>query len=273
MATTTKTPFYVPMDAETPKTMEQRDTESQVRSKLRLIGPSAAVKRFVDAYGKVKTKRNYLVCLWRYLGWLKSKGVTMTPDELVKDNLLCVFKSDPTDVITKRKHTDFLNDFGNVFLVQRGMKEKSREVYAASIQQFYRRNDSQLWGSFSVSRGDAEEPAPALRADDIRRVLKVLPVNVRTPLLFVWQSGCEIDRVLSLTWKDVERVDRNENPLKLSFWGRKRHRRPYSSFLGLDSIELLKVYRGMWVELMGREPAPNDLIFMGKNVQQRAAKS
>jgi hypothetical protein len=38
------------------------------------------------------------------------EGVSLTPDGLVQDNLLCVYKSDPTDVRTKRRHTDWLTE-------------------------------------------------------------------------------------------------------------------------------------------------------------------
>ena len=40
----------------------------------------------------------------------------MTPDQLVQDNLVCVFKSDPTDTTTKRKHTDWLLEYVNQYM-------------------------------------------------------------------------------------------------------------------------------------------------------------
>jgi hypothetical protein len=33
------------------------------------------------------------------------KGASMGPDELILDNLRCVFETGPIDVQTKRKHT------------------------------------------------------------------------------------------------------------------------------------------------------------------------
>jgi len=39
-----------------------------------------------------------------YLRWLRSKGVAMGFDELVMDNLRCVFESRPTDVDEEKAH-------------------------------------------------------------------------------------------------------------------------------------------------------------------------
>ena len=75
------------------------------------IGPSKALDRFLSRFGNVRTKATYSIELVLYLRWLKTRGVGMSLDELVRDNLICVFKSDPIDVTTKRRHTDLLNDY------------------------------------------------------------------------------------------------------------------------------------------------------------------
>src|SRR5207247_6435655 len=66
---------------------------------------------------------------------------------------------------------------------------------------------------------------PALTASDIRKVLSALPLNIQLPLLCVWQSSVEINRVLSLTWGQT---DLRTYPVQLSFYGRKKHRQSRS---------------------------------------------
>jgi integrase len=132
------------------------------------------------------------------------------------------------------------------------------------VKVFYRRNDSQLVGDFSVAEGPAITPDKALLADDVRVVLKTLSLASRIPFLMEWQSGVEINRLLSLRWEQVAKLWEGEYPLKLEFTGRKRHRKQYHTYLGRDSIEHLKAWHGEWVRLYGRDPRPDDMVFPGK---------
>jgi integrase len=237
-----------------------RDLHSLL-TRIAEFGPSTSVERFLTGYGKVGTKKVYAQLLYGYLKWVRvAKGIQMGPDELIQDNLVCVYRSDPIDTRTKRKHTDLLNEFVNVHLVGKGSLQDSRAIYATVVRRFYESNDSKLFGDFRVSSQDPVPPPPALKAEDVRTVLKSLPLNQRLPFLVIWQSSAEINRVLSLTWESF----RNEYPLKLQFFGRKNHRRAYHSYVGKDAISGLKLWREKWTELQGREPRPNDLIFMGK---------
>ena len=168
--------------------------------------------------------------------------------------------------MTKRKHTDFLDEYINGYLLdKRGQSETARGVKAAAIKGLYRVNNSLLFGHFSLTKQAPVAPDKPLLAEDIRQVLKTLPAHARAPLLYVWQGGIGINRVLSMRWKDVEEgLQRGENPLRVEFFGRKRHRRPYHTYFGRDAIEHLRVIRGRWREFHGREPAGEDLIFTGK---------
>src|SRR5713101_2406994 len=78
---------------------------------LRKIGPSGAVKRFLSQYGNVRTRAIYACEIRLYIRFLQEKGLLSTgiPDWLIQDNLESVFESKPTDVPSKRKHTDWLN--------------------------------------------------------------------------------------------------------------------------------------------------------------------
>jgi len=213
-------------------------------------------------YAKASTRRGHLGGLARYFDWLrKAKGITLTPDELILDNLRCVFESGATDILRKRRHLDYLDEYINQYLVSKGDKDSGRITAASQISQFYKRNDSPLFGDFQVSQGKVIPPPPPLSAADIRAVLKTLPVQQRTPLLVAWQSGIEISRVLNLTWNAFEKM---EYPQRLDFFGRKKHRKPYSTFVGRDSLNHLKLWRELWKENVGREPRPDDLVFLGK---------
>jgi integrase len=137
-------------------------------------------------------------------------------------------------------------------------------VAASTIQQFYARNDSPLFGDFQVSRGKAETPPRALEGEDIRSVLKALSPSTRTPLLLVWQSGIEISRILSLSWGQLQGIQTGEHPFKIELFGRKKHNKSYYTFIGRDGVSHLLIQRGNWIEEQGREPGDNDLVFLGK---------
>src|SRR2546422_4128957 len=115
----------------------QRQNEREAQRYLAQLGNSEGVTRFASKYGIASTKRIYLISLVLYFRWLKSIGVVLTPDELVEDNLKCFFNSQPTDVRTKRRHTDWLDRYINRNMVEEGYNEAMRTVTAAAIQQFY----------------------------------------------------------------------------------------------------------------------------------------
>ncbi|MGD0330915.1 MAG: tyrosine-type recombinase/integrase [Nitrososphaeria archaeon] len=246
------------------KTSQEKYVSYNIDRAWRKIGESKTVERFIRKIGKPTTQSSYLIALSKYFQWLREKGADMDPDQLIRDNLQCIYGSGPSDVETKRKHTDWLDEYVNRKLLEAGSSESSRMIVSSAIKQFYKRNDSPLFGDFSVSIQQMKEPPKPLEADDIRKVLKALPLSLRTPLLLAWQSGIEIGRVLSLTWRQVENIDSGECPLKINLYGRKRHRKTYFSFVGKDSIEHLKMWRGKWPDLMGRNANPEDLIFVGK---------
>ncbi len=155
----------------------QAQIRRKTARKIEEMGRSHAVERFLNKYGRDNTKRIYAITLALYLRWLKRKAVNMTPDELILDNLHCIYESAATDILTKRKHTDWLDEYVNSYLVEAGRAQNTRVVTAAIIQQFYKRNDSPLFGDFQVSRGAQREPARPLDAREIRLVLKALPLG------------------------------------------------------------------------------------------------
>ncbi|MDG7047619.1 MAG: hypothetical protein JRN61_01415 [Nitrososphaerota archaeon] len=205
---------------------------------LSRIGNSPAVERFLNGYSNFRTKQVYAGNLVNYFEWLKTaKGVSMTPDELIKDNLKAVYSSDATDITQKRKHTDWMSEYVNSYMIQEGLSDQSRTLARVSITMFYKSNDSTLFGYFRMGERPPRAPAPALYADDIRRVLLSLSPRMRTPLVIEWQSGIEINRVLEMDWSFA--FDKAP-PVKVELYGRKKHRLQYSTFIGHDGLELLK---------------------------------
>jgi integrase len=242
------------------ETVAVRDLEKYTQK----IGPSECVRRFLQCYAKVRVQRIYALHLLMYFRWLKKNGVGLSPDELVVDNLRCIYRSEPEDVVKKRKHRALLEDYLNQELGHHS--ESHRRLAMAAVKGFYERNDNLLFGKVSIAEQQAVVPDRALKADDTRQGdLRALPLAIRTPLLCVWQSSCEINRVLALRWKDLEGLKRAEYPLQLSFYGRRRHRKQYYTFLGRDAIDHLKLWHEKWEEeLAGRPPQPDDLVFLGK---------
>jgi integrase len=244
-------------------TLVEAQARREVERNLRNIGPSESVERFLNSYGKVRVRATYGAHLSRYFDWLRQKGASLNPDELIRDNLRCIYRSEPEDVALKRRHRAWLEEYVNVHLGD--LSSSYRRVAASVVKGFYDRNDSPFYGKLSIAEGSPDAPARALKADDIRKVLLSLPVQVRTPLLMEWQSGVEVNRILSLRWGMVlEGLARGDCPLKLEFFGRKRHRRGYHTYLGRDSVKHLGIWKAAWIETTGREPTQEDIIFLGK---------
>lgn len=214
----------------------ERKAGNDLASALRKIGPSRAVERFLSGYGNVRTKANYAGQLSLYFRWLKAEGVGASPDELVQDNLVCVFKSDPLDITKKRKHTDLLAKYANDYLIAQDFSESKRNVAITAIRGFYRANDSELVGHFKIANQGPEQPAKPLYAEDIRKVLLAMDPRLRAPLVISWQSGIEINRVLAMDFPRDQAP-----PVRIELYGRKGHKKTYSTFMGRDSVEHLRM--------------------------------
>jgi hypothetical protein len=220
--------------------MEARYRARTIKA-LQKIGDSEAVSSFLSKYGKVATRAGYSACLAKYFAWLKSIGVNVTPDELITDNLRCVYESASVDVEVKR-HTDWLSQYVNDCLLKEGIAEQSRIVASSIIKTFYKRSDSPLFGDFAVSSQPLKAPPRALYSEDIRAVLKDMPLYARLPLLIEWQTGIEINRVMATKWGAIRGIENASSPMRLEMFGRKKHRQPYLTFLGRDSVEGLRLW-------------------------------
>jgi len=121
----------------------ERKAEQSPASKLRETGPSKAVARFLQKHGNVRTRATYALELTLYLEWPKARGITISPDELVLDNLRCVFESGPIDVETKLKHTDLLSEYINGSVLEKDFSESKRMVATSATRGFHRANRGQ----------------------------------------------------------------------------------------------------------------------------------
>jgi integrase len=249
------------------ETYRERELKNQISRFMEKWGGHESVQRFVRKYHlKLNTCRGYLADLDLYFDWLQVVGVTMNPDELIMDNLRCVFESGATEVGVKTAHTDLLDEYANIYLVEKGLSYASRHRTVAAIREFYRRNNAALFGDFTLADGKAKKRLKTPSSTDIRTVLKALPIYHRAPLVLMWQTAAEPAAILSLKWGDVNLEGRY---LKLDFAGRKKHKLEYFTLAGKDSIVLLKIWRQKWTQNLGREPTPGDLIFFNKKRKER----
>jgi hypothetical protein len=109
-----KTAFRV-MDSNnnrTTTTSVELTAARELRRRLEQIGPSDCVARFLHTYAKVRVQSLYALHLCLYFRWLrKARGVQMTPDELIVDNLpRCHLES--VVVHTYDEFEDFAQSFG-----------------------------------------------------------------------------------------------------------------------------------------------------------------
>lgn len=130
----------------------------------------------------MRTKCSYAGHLVLYQRWLKGKGVAISPDEMISDNLKAVFESIPTDVAAKRKHLDWLGEYVNEHLLAEGAGDSTRKVATAAIRGFYEANDAALVGHWKVAEQKPVAPPPAVCAGDVRKVHLAMPVRTRTRL-------------------------------------------------------------------------------------------
>ena len=129
------------------KTSTDAQREKQAEALLKVVGDCPSVQRFLNKYGKLSIRATVLFHLERYFRWLReAKGVSMTPDELITDNLRSVYESSAVEVSKKRKHTNLLDEFVNKVMVHRGIADGSRATTASCVRQFYERSDSPLFG-------------------------------------------------------------------------------------------------------------------------------
>jgi hypothetical protein len=152
-------------------TLVEAQARREVERNLRNIGPSESVERFLNSYGKVRVRATYGAHLSRYFDWLRQKGASLNPDELIRDNLRCIYRSEPEDVALKRRHRAWLEEYVNVHLGD--LSSSYRRVAASVVKGFYDRNDSPFYGKLSIAEGSPDAPARALRGDDTQtRVLR-----------------------------------------------------------------------------------------------------
>jgi integrase len=155
------------------------ERDSALKRAFRKLEGSEAANRFLATYGKKSVRAQYAFILGNYHGCLKAeKRISLSLDEMIRDNLVCVSKSDPVDVDVKRRHRAWLEEYVNVDL--EGKSLSYRRGIASIVKGFYEKNDSPLFGTVKVADTDVEKPAKALRADEIRAVLKELPLQQRT---------------------------------------------------------------------------------------------
>lgn len=217
-----------------------RHANKELEYALREVGPSQAVTRFLSKYTNVNTKAAYAAQLRLYFRWLNSKGVVMTPDQLMKDNLVCIFNSDATDVTTKRRHTDWMNEHINAFLISKDYSEAKRKMAATAIRMLYKTNDSDLFGYYETAEGAAVVDPKPLFPEDVRLVLAAMGVCSRAPLVVAWQSGIEINRVLDTKQVLKEKVSQGGAPVRVDFPGRKGHKHAFHTVAGRDSVEAVR---------------------------------
>jgi site-specific recombinase XerD len=156
------------MQAPATETYRERELRTQIEKFLETWGTHDSIQRFARKYGKANTLRGYLADMDLYFRWLDTKRVALNPDELIRDNLRCVYGSGPEEVALKRKHTDLLDEYANVYLLQRGDGYSSRHRKVAAIRAFYHWNDSDLFGAFTLADGKAERRNRTPSADDTR---------------------------------------------------------------------------------------------------------
>jgi len=83
----------------------------------------------------VRTKYAYLQGIYIYFRWLReSKGVTLSPDEPIVDNLRALYDSKATDASAKRKHTNAVGRVRERAHALEGVKDRRHQWVSGSAR-------------------------------------------------------------------------------------------------------------------------------------------
>ena len=222
-----------------------------------------SVNRWLVKYGSVATQRGFAYYLLRYLQWLKeAKKVSLSPGELLKENLGNVYGSGPLEVERKRLHTDWLQEYVSLKGPLKGLSNSYRRTSAAAIRSFYARNDSPLFGDFQVPFNAQEEKlTKQISIDDARRCISVLPLRSRSLCVCLLQCGMRVTEFLQLKWKTLQPgMEKEEWPVKVPL--RNDVGKEYFTFLGRESLEALKFYLNYRQSLVRQPIKPEEYIFI-----------
>ena len=222
-----------------------------------------AVVRWLGKYGSVATQRDFAFYLLRYVNWLRgTKGVNLSPSELVRANLGNVYESGPMDVERKRQHTDWLQEFVGLHGPLRELSNSYRRTAAAAVRSFYRRNDSPLFGDFHVPFNAMEEKlTQQITVEEAKNYIAVLPVRSRVVCQCLLLCGMRVSEFLQLRWRNLmTQLERGDNPLKIIL--RNDRGREYFTFLGTEGIEALKLYLRYRGNFTRKPIQPEEYIFI-----------
>jgi integrase len=227
------------------------------------FGEDPAVRRWLRKYGSGATRRGFGYRVAKYLQWLReSRGVYLSPSELLKANLENVYGSGPTEIDLKRQHTNWLEEFVSLDGPLGGQSNSYRMTVATAVRSFYKRNDSPLFGDFEVPFNAYEvKLTTQIDVEEARRCITVLPLRSKAICICLLQSGMRISEFLQLKWKMVQAgVEKGELPVKIRL--RSDKGREYFTFLGEDGVAALKMYLIFRKSLARRPIQPEDYIFI-----------
>ena len=204
------------------------------------------------------------------MNWLRSvKRVQLSPGELVKENLRNVYESGPLEVERKRMHTDWLEDYLAVDGPLAGKGNKYKRLVAAAVRSFYTRNDSPLFGDFKVPEDNYEERrSRPISVEEAIKLINLLPFRAKVVAVCQLQSGIRITELLRLKYKEIEEgLEKGRLPLKVPL--RNDNGREYFTYLGEDSVNLLKLYLQHRGSLTGRKIKQDEYIFIPEQKETR----
>jgi len=132
--------------------------ERQLGLFLKEMGGDPAVTNFLSEYTNINIRHTYAQQLVLYRRHLRSKGITTTYTEMMKDNLRCLAALDPTDVITKTRHLSWLKEYLNVVPIGEKASESKRKTASQAVRMFYRATTAPSGG---ITEWPSRSPRPS----------------------------------------------------------------------------------------------------------------
>ncbi|MEM2931141.1 MAG: site-specific integrase [Thermoproteota archaeon] len=209
------------------------------------------------------TRSEYLGKLYAYFRWLwEKKRVKATPSEFFQEHVLNVWKSDPADLDTKRRHRLLLEEYVGLKGPLRDRQNAYRRHVAKVVASFYRVNECPLPGQIAIvnrpDRGTRKVHQIGLR--QAAKFIRILPPDKQAAYLCALYSGMRPNELFSLKVGDLKWQPRPAPVIRVNLVNKKGDRasdyiHPYHTYIGGLAMQRLTQL------LRARKAKPSEPLF------------
>ncbi len=196
-----------------------------------------SVKKWINILSSTRTgskgtQRNYFMWLQQYVDFVKKD-----PDSLITERK-AQLKSDDDSI--NRRHEDLAYAFYNYLRNERGLSPNSASSMLGCIRSFYKANYVDLKMRTPQVWGIKESKIPT--REELKHMVDACNIRDRALILVQAQSGLGTSDLIKLRYGHIrEGFEAGKNPIRITLV-REKEKAHFSTFIGTDAIDALKVY-------------------------------